>query len=130
MKEGLNEFTAENVTEEISKIKVIFDKTELDLESIINLCEEGLKLCKVSEVEINELLKARNKITTEYLNTFQKFLMHVVQSVHLVYEMQYAIEQRNPLEWYTLVGDISNICLESLLQAKKKIYKLSGVELE
>jgi hypothetical protein len=63
------------------------------------------------------------------VDTFQKFLMHVVQSSHLAFEMQTVMMHTEPakillqfISWYAFVGDISEICLQSLEKAKGKLY--------
>jgi hypothetical protein len=55
--------------------------------------------------------------------------MHVVQSAHLAFEMRAAMMCTKPQEilqrfvdWFSYIGDISEICLQSLIKAKNKLY--------
>lgn len=116
IREGLSQFTAETIKKDIEHLNPLIDKTIEDLKSIVQLCEEGAK--QDPSLPVSELLKNRSKIHTEYIYTFQNFLMHVIQSIHLAWEMRYAIKPQNPIEWYQYIGDITYICLQSLLKAK------------
>jgi len=113
-----------------------------DIKCIINLCITGAAICKQHDEELKseilperlslirtEIIQPRLEVQTKYSETFQKFLMHVCQSVHLSFEMKGAM-LNSPAEilktfigWYSFCGDISEICLQSLLKAKEKLYK-------
>lgn len=119
IKEGLKTFDTSQIENDIKHIIPLFDKTIEDLEAIIELCVEGSKLSP--DLSDEELHANRTKIHTQYHDTYQMFLMHVIQSLHLVYEMQYAIKKTNPSIWYSFVGDITAICLKSLIKARGRI---------
>ena len=142
IKSTLKDFTKDNVENDIEKLKKKIDFTENEIEIIIDLCKKGVESCNKYNndlqndiddeafVEIRkEIIEPRLKISKVYKDTFQLFLMHVIQSYHLKFEMEAAMECKNPKEillkfseWYCFIGDISQICLESLLKAKEKIY--------
>jgi hypothetical protein len=121
-------------------LKSLIDKTLEEIQCIINLCITGHAVCELYKEELkgsegerldqirNEIIQPRIEIQSKYTETFQKFLMHVLQSVHLKAEMQCAMmtDPREVLlkmnEWYEFVGDICEICLQSLQRAKDKIY--------
>lgn len=128
-------------TSDIQKISKLMLKTESDIKKIINLCKIGVRACKKYENELKndidvnmfneirkEMVSPRIEIQNNYGDTFQKFLMHVVQSAHLKFEMEAAMlnDYKKVLakfiEWYAFIGDISQICLESLLKAREKIH--------
>jgi hypothetical protein len=117
-------------------------KTETDVRAIIDLCILGAETCKKYEQELKgeltperlneirtDIITPRMKLQAEYTDTFQRFLMHVCQSVHLKFEMECAMLHTKPAEillqfigWYSYCGDISELCLQSLVRAKEKLY--------
>lgn len=140
IKENLAQFNG--VDGDIEKLKGIVEKTETDVREIINLCIKGAGACKAHEEELESELtpemfdEIRQKITeprleiqTKYADTFQRFLMHVVQSAHLSFEMRTVMLHTEPAEvllqfinWYSFIGDLSEICLQSLQKARGKLY--------
>jgi hypothetical protein len=119
IKEGLESFDTSQIESAVEHIIPLFDKTIADLEGIIDLCIEGAN--QSAELTVEESQKNRIEIHTKYHDTYQMFLMHVIQSLHLVYEMQYAIKPTNPIVWYQFIGDITAICLKSLIKARGRI---------
>ena len=143
IKENLEQFTPKNVASDIARLKQIIEKTESEVREIIDLCIVGAETCRKYKEELEssslapekiaeirqEIITPRLKIQEQHVATFQKFLMHVVQSFHLAFEMEVTMLYRKPEEillqfvnWYAFVGDISEICLQSLLNAKEKLY--------
>ncbi|MFX1570625.1 MAG: motility associated factor glycosyltransferase family protein [Promethearchaeota archaeon] len=142
IKDTLKQFTSENVENDIEKLRLIIEKTENEVQEIINNCIKGVDICKTHEYELKsdltndrlneirtEIIAPRLEIQTKYGDSFQRFLMHVVQSTHLKFEMETVMLYTKPNEvllkfpeWYSFIGDISEICLESLKKAKKKLY--------
>lgn len=142
IQDTLKQFTSENVENDIEKLRLIIEKTENEVQEIINNCIKGVDICKTYESELksdltndrlneirNEIIAPRLEIQTKYGDSFQRFLMHVVQSTHLKFEMETVMLYTKPNEvllkfpeWYSFIGDISEICLESLKKAKKKLY--------
>ncbi len=140
IKENLIQFNG--VEDDLYKLKVIINKTEHDVREIIDRCITGAGICKKYREELEagptkekleeirqEIIKPRLDIQTMYNDTFQRFLMHVVQSYHLSFEMKVTMEYVDPVniimqfnDWYCFIGDISEICLKSLLAAKEKLY--------
>lgn len=140
IQENLEKFTS--AKEDNKKLKIIIENTEVEVRQIIDNCIKGAELCKKYKDELNkiadndryveiqkEIVAPRMEIQIKYNETFQKFLMHVVQSVHLKFEMESAMLCKNKFEilekfidWYSFVGDISEICLQSLTNAKDKLY--------
>jgi hypothetical protein len=116
IKDGISAFTADNVSEDIEHLIPLFDKTIKDVTAIVELCAEGASLDP--SLTFDESLKNRSIIQSKYQETYQMFLMHVVQSVHLTYEMQYAIKEKSLHDWYAYIGDLASVCLQSLLKAK------------
>jgi len=114
IKEELKNFTS--AEDDIEKLKILMDNTIRDVKDIIDLCIEGSKLDE--DLPIAELMAPRAKIIDNYNHTFQLLLMHIVQSIHLSLEMQYVMKIYKMSKWYSYVGDITNICLQSLLKAK------------
>jgi hypothetical protein len=145
IKDNLAQFNG--VAGDIEKLKGIVEKTEADVREIINLCIKGAEACKKHEEELKgelpdgrlneirqEIIGPRLEIHGKYVDTFQKFLMHVCQSAHLAFEMQTVMMHTEParillqfISWYAFVGDISEICLQSLEKAKGKLYGAAGV---
>lgn len=144
IKSNLSQFkTAESDT---GKLKEIIEKTEIEVREIINNCIKGVETCKKYEEELKtdleteklqeirqEIILPRLEIQEKYNNTFQKFLMHVVQSYHLKFEMESVMnitDSKDLLikfsEWYSFIGDISEICLQSLIKAKGKLYGIQN----
>ena len=141
IKENLAQFSG--VEDDLYKLRVIINKTESDVREIINCCVEGAKICNKYKKELEtkltperfeeirkEIIKPRLNIQTKYNDTFQKFLMHVVQSYHLKFEMEVTMLHTDPVniiaqfnDWYCFVGDISEICLMSLEKARRKLYE-------
>jgi hypothetical protein len=140
IKENLAQFTtAKNDTE---RLRDIVEQTESEVRNIIDNCVKGAELCNKykDELESNptqerfadirlEVIAPRIEIQGKYNNTFQKFLMHVVQSIHLAHEMETIMHCDNSIDillkfinWYSFVGDISELCLQSLIKAKKKLF--------
>jgi len=126
---------------DLEKLRAHIEQTEKEVRAIIDLCVGGAACCNKYDAELNaeitparmteirtEIIAPRLKIQSEYNYTFQKFLMHVVQAAHLKAEMECAMTKepaqvlRQFLGWYSYVGDISEICLQSLVKAKEKLY--------
>lgn len=142
IQENLKQFTGAEVSIDIEKLKGIIEKTETDVRAIIDICIEGAGVCKNHEEElknkltperINEIhqliVSPRFRIHTQHGDTLQKFLMHVCQSRHLSFEMKTVMLHSSPNEvllqfinWYAFIGDISEICLQSLTKAKGKLF--------
>jgi len=140
IKENLSQFSG--VEDDIYKLRVIINKTESDVREIINCCIKGAEICNKHKKELEagstperieeirqEIIKPRLEIQTLHNDTFQRFLMHVCQSFHLSFEMKTVMECTDPVsiimqftDWYCFIGDISEICLKSLLAAKEKLY--------
>jgi len=140
IKENLSQFNS--VANDLEKLKGIVEKTESDVRSIIDLCIVGAESCKKHKEELEigpalerlaeirqEIIAPRMEIQTTYSDTFQRFLMHTVQSFHLSFEMSTVMLHTDPaqiilqfIDWYCFIGDISEICLQSLEKAKKKLY--------
>ena len=140
IKDNLAKF--DGVEDDIEKLRSIIDKTETDIRAIINLCIAGAEAGKKHKEELEagaiperleeirqEIIKPRMVIQTVHNDTFQRFLMHVVQSFHIGFEMEVTMLHTEPTEiilrfvdWYCFVGDISEICLKSLMTAKEKLY--------
>jgi hypothetical protein len=129
------------VEEDRIRLNEIITQTESDVMRIVELCEKGVNRCKKFDDELSQplknnrikllhmkILEPRVKIQGEYGETFQKFLMHVVQSYHLKFEIDALVTcetqaefLRKTINWYAVIGDISQICLDSLRKAKAKI---------
>jgi len=139
IKNGLSKFVSRE--SDIETIKKIVDKTEIEVVAIIQLCIDAVETSKKYEMALKskitterleeirkEIITPRIDIQTKYADTFQKFLMHVVQSTHLKFEMECVMMITDPKEmllqfktWYSFVGDISEVCLASLRKAKAKL---------
>ena len=138
--ESLQAFTTAG--QDVERLREHIAKTETDVRAIIDLCISGAETCKKYDQELKdeltperlneiriEIITPRLKLQAEYADTFQRFLMHIVQSVHLAQEMKAAMLYTKPseilstfVEWYSYIGDISEICLQSLVKAKEKLY--------
>ena len=140
IKENLSQFNG--VADDLERLRGIVGKTETDVRSIIDLCIAGVEACneykdeldagpapeRISEIR-QEIITPRMKIQGDYQATFQRFLMHVCQSFHLKFEMETVMMHTDPAQillqfksWYAFVGDISEICLQSLVKARDKLY--------
>lgn len=142
IRENLKQFTSDNVTSDIERLRAIIDKTETDARDIIDNCIKGTEACKKHDEELKnkptperlaeirqEIIDPRLEIQSKYGDTFQKFLMHVLQSSHLKFEMEVTMLYTEPaqmlpkfVDWFAFVGDISEICLQSLQKAKERLY--------
>jgi hypothetical protein len=142
IQENLKQFTGEEVSRDIEQLKGIIEKTETDVRAIIDNCIKGAEACKKHKDELEnnpvperiaeirqEIITPRFEIQGKYQDTFQRFLMHVAQSAHLSFEMKTVMLHSNSNEvllqfinWYAFIGDISEICLQSLVKAKEKLY--------
>jgi len=140
IKENLARFNG--VADDLEKLRGIVRQTESDVRAIIDLCIAGAEACKKhrEELEANpaperiaeirqEVIGPRMEIQTKYNSTFQRFLMHVVQSFQLKFEMETTMLYHKPeeillqfSEWYCFIGDISELCLASLQRAREKLY--------
>jgi hypothetical protein len=138
--ESLQAFTTAG--QDMERLREHIAKTETDVRAIIDLCILGAETCKKYEQELKgeltperlneiriEIITPRLKLQAEYADTFQQFLMHVCQSVHLKFEMECAMLHTKPadillqfVDWYSYIGDISEICLQSLVKSKEKLY--------
>lgn len=142
IKNNLAQFTQDSANSDIARLKKIVDKTETEVRKIIDLCVVGMDAVNKHKEELGqkpsserlieirqEIITPRLEINKKYDHTFQKFLMHVVQSAHIRFEMETAMLYTDPAaillqfsKWYSYIGDISEICLQSLLRAKEKLY--------
>jgi hypothetical protein len=130
------------VQSDLEQLRGIITVTEAETREIINLCIKGVEACKTHTPELGtgptperiaeirlEIIGPRAEIQTKHNDTFQRFLMHVCQSAHLKFEMETVMQctrQEDMLPrfvgWYAFVGDISEICLQSLEKARDKLY--------
>lgn len=140
IKDNLAQFNS--AADDLEKLRSIIEKTEIDVRAIIDHCIQAVEICKKHQAELEggpsperlaeirqEIIAPRMEIQTKYQDTFQRFLMHVVQAAHLSFEMQATMLCTKPNEvllqfinWYAFIGDISEICLQSLVKAKEKLY--------
>ena len=139
IKAELKNFTT--IKSDLEKLKSKIDLTENETRKIIECCEKGVATCALYKDELKnispeklqeirkQILDPRIEINNAYGKTFQLFLMHVVQAYHLKFEMETIMTCRKPEEilanyhnWYAFVGDICEICLDSLIKAKETLY--------
>ncbi len=142
IRDNLQQFTVDNVASDIERLKGIVGRTEKEVRKIINLCIKGAEVCKKHKDELEkkpgsdrlneirrEIIAPRLEIQEKHAETFQRFLMHVCQSYHLKFEMETIMLATKPeeillrfIDWYSFIGDISEICLQSLEKARLKLY--------
>ncbi|MFZ2783835.1 MAG: 6-hydroxymethylpterin diphosphokinase MptE-like protein [Sediminibacterium sp.] len=140
IKDNLAQFNS--VNDDLEKLRGIIEKTETDVRAIIDHCIQAVEICKKHQAELEsgpsmerlteirqEIIAPRIGIQTAYSDTFQRFLMHVIQATHLKFEMEVTMMHTDPTQillqfvgWYAFIGDISEICLQSLVKAKEKLY--------
>lgn len=112
--------------------------------------KQELEQCLADPGNIENLIDKLPKIEEDILgpkrrcgkihSTFQLFLQHVIQSFHIKFEMEVVtIPEKHDndhlslveillkqAEWYAVIGDLANICLNTLLQAKGKLIQKLG----
>lgn len=85
----------------------------------------------------NEILAPKQRSIKDYHQTFQLFFMHILQSFNIKFEMEMiAIPEKHDdrdmatveillrhHEWYSVVGDLAQICLNTLHKARAKLEK-------
>jgi hypothetical protein len=143
IKENLKDFEVKEEEKQMVKEKLL--KAENDIQEILNLCIEGKNICeeknkilstldlKKDEEQIrelyNEIVKNRIDITVKYNETFQLLLMHIVQSVHLAFEIELIKNNdnlismgANYIKWYSKMEKIIKTVQNSLLNAKELLY--------
>ena len=136
----------DSATDDLERLRSIIEKTETDVRAIIDHCIQAVEVCKKHQTELEaecgggpsperlveirqEIIAPRIEVQTTYSDTFQRFLMHVVQAQHLKFEMETTMMHADPalillqfINWFAFIGDISEICLQSLVRAKEKLY--------
>jgi hypothetical protein len=155
IKKYLSEFTKENVDRDVENVMSIIDKTTEDVRFMMEECMQGLKEIQENEeylssvlnneasIEardiIDKILKHKNNVMLTS-PTMELFLMHIVQSFHIKFEMdmfsayeRYDNEEKNMAyiaiqhkKWYAVIYDIMQICIDSLEKAKRKIEDISN----
>lgn len=92
----------------------------------------------IGELE-EEILGPKKKCIDQYDHTFQMFLAHIIQSYAIKFEMEMiAVPEKyddydiarseimlNHNRWYSVVGEIANICIELLKKAKERLLQTS-----
>ncbi|HHV76120.1 MAG TPA: motility associated factor glycosyltransferase family protein [Syntrophothermus lipocalidus] len=158
IKQALESFTDSQAQEDMEKLSELFDSTLADLDSIMNKCTTGSELIAACASELSSILKGerdndpgetsrrisalekeilahKNACVTKYNRTFQLFLMHIIQSYAIKFEMEMLAVPENYSEewkaraaillshdqWFKTVGEISNICIGLLREAKGKL---------
>ena len=144
IKTELAKFTSSK--DDMERLKAKIEFTETEVRNIIDLCIKGSATCALYQEELKntsterlreirgQILDPRLEINKKHNDTFQLFLMHVLQSYHIKFEMETIMMYRTPAEilsnyhkWYAFVGDICEICLQSLMKAKDKLYGKSAL---
>ncbi|NLK52772.1 MAG: motility associated factor glycosyltransferase family protein [Syntrophomonadaceae bacterium] len=153
IKKFLGTFTLGEVEKDRLRITKLISITITDVEKIIVLCRQGLEACQKNRDRLDailnnqyrleemhkilpniedEIMLPKNKIFKQYQQTLQLFLMHVIQSYNIRFEIDLvAIPEKHDnqllgkaeillrqTEWYAVIGDLVAICLYSLLRAK------------
>lgn len=152
IRESLKGFSLEEAINDLQKVLKLIDETLDDLQFIRENCQAGLEICekykpvlqsalhdpagleqvkdKLPEIEREILLPRLN--CSQKMDTFQLFLMHVIQSVNIKIDMEIiAVPERYDLseqakmdillrwtEWYAIIGDIVAICMQALRCSK------------
>ena len=116
------------------------NKHEKYKEELIGYLEAPMTIDKnlkrINEIE-KQLTDPKEKARKKR-RTFQLFLTHVLQSYHIKFEMEMiSVPEKydtineacveiclRQAEWYAVVGDLSQVCLNSLLKAKTQIDQL------
>lgn len=160
IKETLSHFTLDQTKSDIAKVKQIIEETLNDLKDMKEDCSMGIKTIQdnmallesflvgdnkdgkgditiVSKVE-KEVFNYKNRITSKR-KTMQLFLMHIIQSFNVKFEMdiqtvygkyehfsmvktEIVLSQR---KWFTIMQDIISICINLLEQTMEKLTKIN-----
>lgn len=155
IKDLLLQFTKSDMNNDIEKIVPLIDSTLNDLENMASFCMEGLEEIKESREYFDSIinneesniedLKEKLKPILEYkkkvletMPTMQLFLMHIVQSYHISFEIDlYALWERYDTEaqalaktavehmkWFAIIHDIIKICIGSLNKARDRVTEI------
>ena len=156
--ERLRLFSPGDVKQDLAKVRKLINTTVQDVEEIIDYCRAGVNLYETNKAELEGYLKApatvdanrkRIRQLEQEMNllkdkarknrqTFQMFLTHVLQSFHIMFEMDMAAVPEKyedidlarvemclrQVEWYAVIGDLSLVCLDSLKKAQAKIAQI------
>lgn len=154
--EILSSFEVEDARQDKNKVLKVIEDTLSDLEQLLSYCQEGLKTCEKYQSELTSALSTPEIINSNLLSrlpeiekeiyswrqkcdekhdTFQLFLMHIVQSFMITFQI--AMEaipgkhnDRNLAnieilscqhEWYAVLYDLILVCLKSLADAQKRL---------
>ncbi|MGE5380681.1 MAG: motility associated factor glycosyltransferase family protein [Methylocystaceae bacterium] len=150
--DSMTRFSAAQANSDMHEVHSIIENTIKDLEFMADRCKRGIKLCQeyyprvqtaldtddgfqAIQNEIPQILTELYQPKNECLlvqPTFQLFLMHIIQSYHINFEMesigvfgQFDIKEKGSLavalrqsDWYSVIGSIVEICLNLLLEAR------------
>lgn len=92
----------------------------------------------------DEMLAPKKRCIEDYHRTFQLFFMHILQSFNIKFEMEMiSIPEKHDdrdvaiaemllrhQEWYSVVGDLAQVCLDSLHKARAKLEKNMPVQIK
>jgi hypothetical protein len=156
--QNITKFSIEDVKRDIEKVRSIADETITDMQNIVALCTDGVRICQEYKEELEAILRETvfSETTASRLkeieqavfqpqekclalrDTMQLFFAHVFQSFAIKHKMELvAIPEKydnmnqslaeaylRQIEWYAVIGDLGNICLQSLKKARANMDSL------
>lgn len=154
IKNGLSAFNTGKLHNDVEKILKKIEDTIEDLNYMSQQCMEGIEVIREHEgilktalaqeddkVDLNEIMQKILEYKKNVLKTnptMQLFLMHIVQSFHIKFEIdmnvlweKYDKKHQTLAEislmhakWYAVIHDIIRICTHTLQMAQEKILSL------
>lgn len=152
IKERFSAFTSNQSQSDARNVLARIEKSVEETNNIINCCNEGLNILQKYRVELeeykseksngdrkqllqlmNEVIKNKYEIVT-FKDTFQQFIMHIVQSFYIDFEIELAVvPERYENEsqalahqllmhdkWYQTIKEFAKVTLETLEEGKDK----------
>ena len=112
-----------------------YEKHKDELTELLQKTEQEVQERVGRIAELEKLLDEPKQKVRKKRRTFQLFLTHVLQSFHIKFEMEMiAVPEKyddinkarveiclRQAEWYAVIGDLSQVCLNSLKKAKTQI---------
>ncbi|HSV31136.1 MAG TPA: 6-hydroxymethylpterin diphosphokinase MptE-like protein [Atribacteraceae bacterium] len=156
IRKELSAFTVEDAERDLRQVLELSEKTVEDLTAIIKECKKGLESVRKHQDILHaclqeperppelrsqlaqiqrEILEPKLSFAQKYRHTYQLYLMHVLQSFSIKFEMEMiAIPEKHDHrdqataeillqheQWYSVIGELVKICMDVLVQGKEKL---------
>jgi len=125
-----------DISEDKNALKSLISKTESELMLILDMCNSGIdaviayRNAAEKTTDLRDMAVSYRIKMQEYKDTWQLYLMHILQSYHIKSELEVVMETADEIEaisrmdkWYNEIGCLIYIALQAMVAAKGKLWE-------